>query len=63
MYKRPNNYTAIQWKDVTDRRRYVEHFVVWMTPAEDSTFVKLWGRIEEDLDAGNYTWLVENSRE
>lgn len=31
-----------------------------MRSAADSTFLKLWGRIEDGLQAGNYTWEIEN---
>jgi len=37
-----------------------EHFVVWMRPAGTSTFQKLWGKINEDLEPGNYTLKIDN---
>ncbi|CAG9325499.1 unnamed protein product [Blepharisma stoltei] len=44
-----------QWKDVED-----EHFMVWMRSSSFSTFKKLWGRIEDDLDAGTYTIQIHS---
>jgi len=35
-----------------------EHFIVWMRTAGLSTFRKLWGKIEEDLKTGDYTFEV-----
>ncbi len=37
-----------------------EHFVVWMRTAALPTFRKLYGVLNHDLDAGNYTVLIEN---
>jgi hypothetical protein len=37
-----------------------EHFMVWMNIAALPTFRKLWGHIEEDLDSGKYTVVIEN---
>lgn len=53
-YKMPETTTTrdpadFMWRNVTD-----EHFMVWMRPAGLPTFRKLWGRIENDLDAGTY---------
>jgi hypothetical protein len=42
-----------QWTDVED-----EHFIVWMRVSGLLNFRKLWGRIEEDLDEGEYKLLV-----
>lgn len=39
-----------QWLDVTD-----EHFIVWMRTAGLPNFRKLWGKIENDLNKGEYT--------
>ena len=35
--------------------------MVWMRTAALPYFRKLWGRIEEDLPAGEYTILIDNS--
>lgn len=32
-----------------------EHFIVWMRTAAFPNFRKLWGKIEDDLDKGNYS--------
>ena len=37
-----------QWTDIEN-----EHFIVWMRPSPLPNFRKLWGRIEEQLDAGS----------
>lgn len=44
-----------QWIDMTD-----EHFIVWMRPSNLPDFRKLYGRIEQDLEKGNYTLKIEN---
>jgi hypothetical protein len=44
-----------QWVDVED-----EHFMVWMNIAALPSFRKLWGHIEDDLDSGKYTVIIEN---
>ena len=65
-YKRPvdpnnpansNYYKTIQWQDVLD-----EHFMVWMRPAGLPNFRKLWGRINGDLNVGNYSISINNSK-
>jgi len=38
-----------------------EHFIVWMQIESFQNFRKLWGRIEEDIEPGNYTFLIHNS--
>ena len=53
-YKNTNDLSK-QWIDMTD-----EHFIVWMRPAGLPNFRKLWGRIREDLDEGDYVILIEN---
>jgi hypothetical protein len=42
-----------QWIDIED-----EHFMVWMRPSGVPQIRKLWGRIEKDLDEGDYTLKV-----
>jgi len=38
-----------------------EHFINWMEMETFSTFKKLWGRIDEDLDADLYYVEVHDS--
>ena len=54
-YKNTNDLSK-QWIDMTD-----EHFIVWMRPAGLPNFRKLWGRIREDLDEGDYVIHIENN--
>lgn len=42
------NHPEKQWIDMTD-----EHFIVWMRPAGLPNFRKLWGRIEQDIEANS----------
>ena len=44
-----------QWIDMTD-----EHFIVWMRPSGLPNFRKLWGRIHQDLEPGEYTLNINN---
>eukprot|EP01017_Pseudomicrothorax_dubius_P004556 TRINITY_DN10942_c0_g3_i15.p1 TRINITY_DN10942_c0_g3~~TRINITY_DN10942_c0_g3_i15.p1 ORF type:complete len:262 (-),score=49.85 TRINITY_DN10942_c0_g3_i15:9-794(-) len=53
--QRPPNSSKVQWVDTTDER-----YLVWMRPSPLPDFKKLWGRIEEGLDAGRYTVMVDN---
>ena len=46
-YKNTNNPDK-QWIDMTN-----EHFIVWMRPAGLPNFRKLWGRIEQDIEANS----------
>ena len=39
----------------------IEHLMVWMRLAGFSSFKKLWGRIEDDLDKGEYKVVIQNS--
>lgn len=55
-FKLPENAPNIQWINTTD-----EHFMVWMRPAATSRFRKLWGRIETELNIGNYTLNITNN--
>lgn len=55
-YKNLKNWKSEQWTDVED-----EHFMVWMSIAGLPTFRKLWGRIEEELDAGVYRIAILNN--
>ena len=45
-----------QWIDMEN-----EHFIVWMRPAALPNFRKLWGRIKQDLDVGEYKLIIENN--
>jgi hypothetical protein len=38
-----------------------EHFIVWMRSAALPTFQKLWGRISNGLELGDYTLVVNNN--
>ena len=46
----------VQWHNMTD-----EQFIVWMRTAGLPNFRKLWGKIESDLPAGNYTLGINNN--
>lgn len=52
----PLNSEQIQWINVTD-----EHFMIWMRPAATSNFRKLWGRVNTDMLAGNYSLTITNN--
>ena len=45
-----------QWINMTD-----EHFIVWMRPAALPNFRKLWGRIKQDLNEGEYILQIMNN--
>lgn len=53
--KDPDYWKTIQWTDVMD-----EHFMVWMRPAGLPNFRKLWGRINDTLNAGKYKLKIFN---
>ena len=55
-YKNAPNYQEIQWQDVEDQR-----FIVWMRPAALPDFRKLWGKIEKDMNKGEYTLTIVNN--
>lgn len=52
-FKAPPNAETIQWTDSTN-----EHFIVWMRTAATPDFRKLWGKINQDLEPGNYRVLI-----
>lgn len=54
-YNLPSD-TSNVWLNVTEER-----FMVWMRASATPTFRKLWGRIDEDLPAGNYTTNILSS--
>lgn len=47
------SWEDIQWLDMTD-----EHFIVWMRSAAQSSFRKLWGRVNVDLTEGEYYLVI-----
>jgi hypothetical protein len=49
------------WVDVEDGKAYAERFMTWMRTAPQTTFRKLWGVIEHDMDEGYYTVMISNS--
>lgn len=44
-----------QWLDVTDER-----FINWMKSSSQPSFKKLWGIVNQDLEAGDYTISITN---
>jgi uncharacterized membrane protein len=54
-YKRNKNYNDTQWTDVEN-----QHFMVWMRPAGLPDFRKLWGRINQTMNPGNYIVEIDN---
>lgn len=55
-----SNWTKDQWTDVEDGEAYIEHFIVWNRLSGLPNFKKLWGVIDDDLDAGTYTLKVDS---
>eukprot|EP00360_Condylostoma_magnum_P000085 CAMPEP_0168315394 /NCGR_PEP_ID=MMETSP0210-20121227/11104_1 /TAXON_ID=40633 /ORGANISM="Condylostoma magnum, Strain COL2" /LENGTH=124 /DNA_ID=CAMNT_0008288321 /DNA_START=340 /DNA_END=714 /DNA_ORIENTATION=+ len=51
-----NSDEKLQWLDVED-----EFFINWMSTAGLPNFLKLYGRIEEDLKSGDYLLRVNNT--
>ena len=45
-----------QWLNMTD-----EHFIVWMRPSFLNDFRKLWGKIDEKLEEGEYYFEIGNN--
>jgi hypothetical protein len=63
-YKRNNN--SDQWIDVENGKymlNMVEHFIVWMEMETFSSFKKLWGRIDSNLESDTYKIIIEDSTE
>ena len=57
IFKRPDNYTEIQYRDTED-----EHLMVWYQTDAFADFIKLWGTIDVDLVAGtNYTLTINST--
>ncbi len=44
-----------QYFNMTD-----EHFIVWMQMESFPDFIKLYGRIDQNLDVGNYTIKIKS---
>lgn len=55
-FKRRKDYQNTQWIDVEN-----EHFINWMNIETFSTFRKLWGKIYEDLEPGNYYLIAHDN--
>ncbi|CAD8125582.1 unnamed protein product [Paramecium sonneborni] len=55
-YKRAHDSENTQWIDPEN-----EHFIVWMRTAGLPTFRKLWGRIEQDIEEGEYIIEFQNN--
>lgn len=53
-FKRRNDYKNKQWIDVEN-----EHFINWMNIETSHNFKKIWGKINFDLEPGNYTLSVK----
>ena len=47
---------SVQWQSLND-----EHFIVWMRPSPFPDFRKLYGRINTNLEKGNYTLNIERT--
>ena len=52
-FKRRKNYQEVQWIDVEN-----EHFINWMNIETFSNFRKLWGKINYDMEPGNYFLII-----
>lgn len=50
----------IQWINVEDGKKYLEHFIVWMRTSGLPNFRKLWGKIEDGLTKGDYTVTIQS---
>ena len=55
-FKRRKNYKETQWIDVEN-----EHFINWINMETFKNFKKLWGRIDTDMDPGNYYLIVHDN--
>ena len=55
-FKRRKEYKTKQWYDVEN-----EHFINWMNIETSHNFKKIWGKIDFDLQPGNYTLIVVNN--
>lgn len=50
------DWKDVQWLDMQD-----EHFIVWMRTSGLPTFRKLWGRLDKNLQPGDYYLKIENN--
>ena len=50
------NWDQIQWTDMTN-----EHFIVWMRTAGLPNFRKLYGKITQDIEPGDYQVVIQNN--
>ncbi|OMJ69821.1 hypothetical protein SteCoe_32339 [Stentor coeruleus] len=55
-YKNSDDWKTVQWINKEN-----EHIMVWMSIAGLPTFRKLWGRIDNQLDAGVYRMAILNN--
>ena len=53
-FKRRKDYKNKQWIDVEN-----EHFINWMNIETSHNFKKIWGRIDNNLEPGNYSLFVK----
>jgi len=53
LFKRDKDYQNTQWLDVEN-----EHFIVWMQMESFPDFSKMYGRIQQVLNPGNYTFKI-----
>lgn len=49
------SYKDVQWLDMQN-----EHFIVWMRTAGLPNFRKLWGKIKDGLEPGDYKVKINN---
>jgi len=55
-FKNSEDYLTKQWHDTED-----EHLMVWYQTDAFPNFIKLWGKLDSDLEAGvNYTVTISN---
>jgi len=40
----------------------LEHFLIWMKISVYPKFRKLWGMVDEDIEAGSYTVLINDCK-